>query len=500
MFFDNKIIILDHSSTCTGKINSERKQKNYRSSFLWWVKVAIIVFEVLLLIALSSCKKSIQIDPPVDSITSSQTFNNEANARSAIIGIYSSLINTLGDLKFGSGNITVFTGMSSDELKSFIPDPVILNFLDNNLQSDNVYVSYNWVPAYFSIYQTNAAIEGLTKSTISLGLKNQLLGEAKFIRAFCFFYLANLYGDVPLVTTTEWNHSRSMSRSPLSEVYSQIFSDLKDAQQLLSNDYSFSNSERIIPNKLAATALLARAYLYNNEWVNAEQQATSVLSNINLYDTVSLHKIFLRNSKEAIWQLQPSNSLFPFTPPESFNILPDDPFSYPGYYLTSQLLNAFEIGDTRKNAWVDSTNFIGTIYHHPAKYRVKIGPFNGNPPEYYMVLRLAEQYLIRSEARARQNKLNEAISDLNVIRKRATLPNLSTSLNQAQVLTAIEQERRVELFSEWGHRWFDLKRTARIDAVLSLIKNSNWQTTDQLYPIPQSEILANPQIKQNPGY
>jgi hypothetical protein len=114
-------------------------------------------------------------------------------------------------------------------------------------------------------------------------------------------------------------------------------------------------------------------------------------------------------------------------------------------------------------------------------------------------LRLAEQYLIRGEARAHQNNVQGAQEDLNIIRSRAGL-GATTANDESSLLAVIETERQVELFAEWGHRWFDLKRTGRADAVLSLEKAPNWQSTDRLYPIPFEEIKINPSLTQNPGY
>src|SRR3546814_2883222 len=102
------------------------------------------------------------------------------------------------------------------------------------------------------------------------------------------------------------------------------------------------------------------------------------------------------------------------------------------------------------------------------------------------MLRLAERYLIRAEARARQDKLagpDGATFDINAIRLRSGL-DATDALTKEQLLAAIEQERRVELFAEWGHRWFDLKRTARASEILKPQKGENWQQTDMLYPIP----------------
>ena len=123
-----------------------------------------------------------------------------------------------------------------------------------------------------------------------------------------------------------------------------------------------------------------------------------------------------------------------------------------------------------------------------------------------MVLRLAEQYLIRAEAEVNGagNGLGGAISDINAIRNRAGLP-ATTASTPAQVMAAIMQERRIEFFAEWGHRWLDLKRTGRVDSVMTIatpLKNAGtkWQSFQQLYPIPANERAFDPNLTQNPGY
>ena len=144
-----------------------------------------------------------------------------------------------------------------------------------------------------------------------------------------------------------------------------------------------------------------------------------------------------------------------------------------------------------------------TVYYYPYKYKLY---FTGQPPvEYPTLLRLAEQYLIRAEARAQQGNLsgpNGSLADLNFIRQRAGLPP-STASTQPDVLTAILNERRMELFTEYGHRWLDLIRTQQVNAVMSLVtpgKGGIWQATDTLYPIPLTDIKADLNIRQNPGY
>ncbi|MCK9305851.1 MAG: RagB/SusD family nutrient uptake outer membrane protein, partial [Bacteroidales bacterium] len=145
-------------------------------------------------------------------------------------------------------------------------------------------------------------------------------------------------------------------------------------------------------------------------------------------------------------------------------------------------------------------------YIAPYKYRSYSSSSTSNPDdsrkENSTVFRLAEQYLIRAEARAQQNKLDLAIADVDAIRARAGLPlieNTNPGIGKAALLDAIMQERRVELFTEWGHRWFDLKRTGKAVAVLSAIK-TGFSANDLLYPIPASELNKDPFLEQNPGY
>jgi hypothetical protein len=121
-----------------------------------------------------------------------------------------------------------------------------------------------------------------------------------------------------------------------------------------------------------------------------------------------------------------------------------------------------------------------------------------------MVLRLAEQYLIRAEAEANEGDSTDAIDDLNVIRNRALLPNYSANVN-GSLLSAILHERQVELFTEWGHRWFDLIRTNSADSVMGIIaplKHGSWNDNNdqELYPIPQTARNLDMNLTQNPGY
>ena len=221
-----------------------------------------------------------------------------------------------------------------------------------------------------------------------------------------------------------------------------------------------------------------------------------MIKNTILYSLTDLESVFLFNSTEAIWQLFPEEGDNNGNDGSTFIVIDAPQF----VVLSDHLFNAFEVGDTRKENWIGSITTDMDTYFFPFKYKVQ-DPADPES-EYSMVFRLAEQYLIRAEARAQQNKLTEAISDLDIIRQRAELPlisDMNPSITQSNLLLAIEQERRVELFTEWGQRWFDLKRTGRADAVLSGIKEG-WESTDVLLPLPENEIELNLNLTQNPGY
>jgi hypothetical protein len=182
---------------------------------------------------------------------------------------------------------------------------------------------------------------------------------------------------------------------------------------------------------------------------------------------------------------------------EASVFIPASPGIRPQYAISDGLLNSFEPGDLRRSQWIKATTGGTTTYYYPYKYQVISSP---SPAEYNVVLRLAEQYLIRAEARAWLNNVEGAVADINVIRRRAGLPSLPITISQDQCLAAVEKERKTELFTEWGHRWIDLKRLGRANDVLSAEKGSVWQSADQLYPIPFSEIDRDPNMVQNPGY
>ncbi len=440
-----------------------------------------------------SCEKFVDIDSPITEVITEDVFSSDATANAAIIGMYSNMF----DNSSISTQLTRETSLASDELIDVSTQLPLGQFFNNGLTSDNSHVSRFWTQLYKLIFSANDAIEGLKISNrVSKNLKNQLMGEAYFMRAFCHFYLVSLWSDVPLVTSTDYRVNRLASRSPEVDVFQQIIDDLTESKSLLSEDYSFSGGERFRPNKFTASALLARVYLYTEAWENAETESTMVI-NHSAYELLSdLNAIFLENSREAIWQLQSFNNEGTNTHDGNIYIILQTPPTI--VTLRDELADSFESNDDRKNHWIDSISDDSQTYYFAYKYKIRGANTTLPITEAMVFFRLAEQYLIRAEARANTGNISGAQADINMIRNRAGLPN-TTATDQASLLLAIEKERKHELFTEGSHRWMDLKRTGRIDEVLGLVK-PGWDPHDKLFPIPKDELTDNPNLTQNPGY
>jgi starch-binding outer membrane protein, SusD/RagB family len=460
-------------------------KSNFKTSYL---------FLYVILISFSSCKKFIEVDPPVDQVISATVFSNDQTATAAVTGVYNQIMNSR--LFFLDGSMTVFCGLSSDEFFPSQSNPNILPFYTNSIPATNSIVRNNlWNQAYKLIYQINSCLEGLSNSSqVNNSVKQELIGEMEFARALSYFYLVNIFGDVPLVLTTDSKINTAMGRISISQIYAQVVKDLNDAQMLLGDISDKFKATR--PNKWSATALLARVYLYQNDWANAEAMSTSVINSGKYTIYSDLSQVFMANSTESIFSLVPVNPDDNTAEGATFIPNPYSPGIKPIYQITSYLLNSFQINDLRFTNWIGKDTSGGIVYYYPLKYKVWT---DINVTEYNIVLRYAEQYLIRAEARAQRGiDLNGSAADLNVIRNRAGLTN-STSVTQTSLLTDIAHERQVELFAEWGHRWFDLKRTGQADIVLGSEK-PGWKPTAALYPIPITQIKLNHSLTQNDGY
>lgn len=465
---------------------------------------------LLLLLAgtTTGCKKLVDVQVPIGSIAGSSVFQNDATSAAALNAVYASLY-TQGNFD-GNGGLGAVTGLYGDELKNQNGTPTYLALYGDGVSTTLGGVTGYWTNFYSQLYSANLAIEGLKTPNGNLSYPNQWLGEAYFLRGLLYFYLTNCYGDVPLVLSSDYLYNNTLARSPQASVYKQIVADLKQAQSLLDSKYHNAagavTTDRGRPNKAAATALLARVYLYTQDWANAEAQAGSLIADATDFQLTALSKTFLLNSPEIIWGIEPySAGLYPYQVKDAKGFyMPagKTPASIPVVAtLSDSLMAAFEAGDARKANWVGKDSVSPTaIYYYAYKYTA-IGTYTA-PQEMIALFRLAEQYLIRAEARAQQNNLTGAAADLNTVRTRAGL-SATTAAIQSDLLAAILRERRVELFTESGHRFFDLRRTGKLDAlmnVLAPLKGGTWASFKAWWPIPVGDIQNDTHLTQTPGF
>ncbi|MFD0792054.1 RagB/SusD family nutrient uptake outer membrane protein [Mucilaginibacter litoreus] len=481
--------------------------------FFCKIRSAAFAISVIIILTLAtSCKKMLQINLPADKITGETVYSNTNTTVAVLNGLYAKLVDYLGSTSVRLAGV-------ADDINAapFLRTPFYKNAFDVN---DSGQSDQFWSFSYGSgIYTCNSVIEGVTASkNIPDASKSKLLAEARFARALMYFYLVNLYGDVPLVTTTSLVTNSNIARSPVNTVYKQVIEDLTFAKENLPSnfvgtDLSTVTAERVRPTTWAASSLLARVYLYKSEWKNAELESSAVIQNSSLFDTVAVNDVFEKNSKETIWALQPNNNQTPGETTSTYEgkaFLPLPGTNISGSQASTNLLTSFEQGDLRKQNWikffVDNSQSPAITYSFFYKYKNGSNDSQTSQPqtEYSIVFRIAEQYLIRSEARARQHDLIGAKSDLDIIRRRAGLSGITIS-DDNTMLSNIMHERQVELFTENGHRWLDLKRTGKVDEVMSIqtkLKDGQWQPFAALFAIPLLEFTLNPALKghQNPGY
>jgi hypothetical protein len=469
-----------------------------------YIKFLLIVVFCL---SLSSCEKYLDdTELPADRIAAVDVYDSDNTVSTVITGVFLTM-NSSGPF---NGSAGYSLGLYTDELRNIAANPGIEPYFKNAIQSGQ---SLNWGDLYKKLFTINTAIDGINNSKGNLSYKSQWLGECYFLRAYCYYYLLNYYGDVPLVLTNDYSINNKLARASQGEVYQQVIADLKQAQNLLGTDYKNgygqTTSNRFRPNRAVATALLARIYLYTKDWANAELSATELIADPN-YSLQPLGQVFLANSKETILALATNSPkaayeysiynggmpaiLSPAKLPASFSVFAS---------INAPLLSSFESGDGRFTSWIRTSTLPATgttpatVYYFPDKYKS-----SANNAEYEVLIRLAELYLIRAEARAMLNK-STAVDDINAVRTRAGLLGIPSGSNQAILLAAIAKERQTELFTECGHRFFDLKRTGAIDAVMNIVaplKPTTWASYMALFPLPPNDLLQDPNLKPNPGY
>ncbi|NWL02872.1 RagB/SusD family nutrient uptake outer membrane protein [Flavobacterium johnsoniae] len=468
--------------------------KRYLSHTIFSLNVALFFVLSATGILTVSCDSFVETASPQSQLPSSAVFENYLTASAALTDIYSK-IRDRGMLTGQSSGISYLLANYADELDFYgTPSSSASSFYINALLPGNTNLQEYWSVAYNQIYAANSVIER-TKASLSLTevQKKQLSGEAFFIRALVHFYLTNLYGDVPYIVSTDYKINSMPVKVSTKEVYNLVINDLNAAADMLGSEYI--KNERTRPNRYAVLALQARVYLYDGKWAEAANASSAVLNASGLFALqTDLKSVFLKESKETIWQLQSSVSGKNTDEAASFIFFTVPPSSAA---LNSAIINSFTSVDKRKNSWTGSLSSGASTWYYPFKYKEFYN--TSVSKEYPIMLRLSEQYLVRAEARAQQGDIIGSKEDLDQIRQRAGLSK-TTAVTKQEILDAILEERKLELFSEYGHRFFDLKRTGNLDQKLSGIK-PGWNTADRLFPIPQNEINLNSNLlPQNTGY
>jgi len=429
---------------------------------------------IFTLFIFSSCHKFLDVQPTY-AVSDDLTITDKASAENAVRGCYRSLSATGyygATFQFDalmSGNALTYTQSSAGQLQ----------FLYHTLTADNNDLKTVWAAVYKAINQANHVISkvpAVKDAGLTDAYRSQLLGEGYFVRALGYFDLARTFGSVQLFLepTTKVADKLGMPRSTQADVYAQVLKDLNAAEPLLP-----LTTVRDRATRKTVWALRARAELYLRQWAAAEADAGRLIADSANYKLVTPYNGFFSktNTTESVFELSYSiaypNPMFSNWK-SGGNYVPNDSIR--------RLLTDPSIGGGRSTLLsINGTKVLGVLY--PLS--------NGTDPVY--VIRIAELWLIRAEARAQQNNVSGAQDDLNAVRGRAGV-SPAVPGSQEEALDAIEQERRVEFALE-PHRWFDLVRTGRAAAVLNVTDSRRY-----IFPIPALERQADPSLDQNAGY
>lgn len=435
----------------------------------------IPILAILLLIA-TSCEKILEVEP-TESLSADEAIKSRNDVLRALTGCYDGLQQS----GLYSLDMIVIPDLVADNLDHAGTRQEYGQIDNNAVLAENFLIEGVWNDSYDALNRVNSLLVKLPEvADLTAEEQDDIAGQLLFIRALLHFRLAGMFGDVPIKTqpTTGADASLDVARDPVDAVYDQVVIDLLDARDRV------GSQDNVQASRGAVNALLARVYLYMEQWSEAADYATQVINEAAYSLDPDYGNLFAGGSSpEIIFQVefnpQDRNSL-------AYYFFPTSLQGRNEFLPSESLEDAFESGDTvRQNTSIASDGFAW-------KYRdITTGSDN------VIVLRLAEMYLVRAEATAQLNGDLQAIKDdINAVRSRAGLGN-TTAGSYGELKLAIEQERQVEFAFE-GHRWFDLVRTGRALEVLENVTSPN----QLLFPIPLSEITANsnPGMYQNPGY
>jgi len=439
---------------------------------------------------MTACEELVKVDDPTNQIGTNQVYEDLTSANAALGYLYAALRDQ--SVIQGAGYYSAGSLFDSyaDNLDCYYNSQSVIDICQNQLQETNSIIDNIWSTAYEQVYYANSIIYGVENSTaLSDDNKDRIKGEALLIRSLLYVYLQQLFGDIPYTATIDYEYNRTIGKTPSATVLDYLEADVTEAVGLLEDEYR--DAERIYINRKAAQLLLARIYLLHEKWLPAEQTAETILKSPLYEFQTDINEVFYKSGSHILWQLKPENDGDGTEEASFYYFFDAAPNSYT---LTEDLVNLFSGDDLRKQEWMAEVTYNDNTWYRAYKYKIR----SDNSNEYSVVFRLAEVYFIMAEALAMQGRVEEALPYLNATRERAGLTAI-TSLSGEDFINELLAEKRREFFTEFGHRFMDLKRLDRIDD-LSAVK-SNWEDYMQVWPLPQDEMLLNPNLSpQNSGY
>lgn len=459
----------------------------------------------------SSCVESFLDREPISEVTEGNFFQTGADAEAALVAAYDALQSEYYIFdRFINGDVI------ADNCYAGGDNPNNFQLDEFRVAPNNGNVERDWRYLYEGISRANAVIDNvgsIESADLPDARKSEILGEARFLRATHYFQLANLWGAVPLILEKVNSTDPEVVFQPRvaeGAIYEAIINDLETAQDLLPPSWP-NRQERATKGAAQAALAKANAHRPTPDWNSVKTNAEAVI-NSGLYTLVPNYNTLWdgsrENSSESIFEVQyiggtneanwgPQLWLPPSLTGDNWR-----KFNTP----SNDLLSAFDgmNDDTREDAsilmeaglpWRDP-NYPTGVLPFPFKQR-RAGGFSS--PNNFILLRLADILLLAAEANTELNDLSAAKAQLNQVRRRVGLPEVTTN-DQNSLRQAIQEERRLELAFE-GHRWFDLKRTGKAVETMNAL-NRGYDVTEEklLLPIPQSELDRNPRLEQNPGY
>lgn len=470
----------------------------------------------------SSCSDDFLEKKPLGQLTSDNFFETEDHAVWATNAIYAHLRDWQVHVFSYIGATDI---ISDDSDKGSTPsDATFLLEIDNfTFDPGNITFSGLWPGYYQGVYRANIAIENIPNIEMDEDLKERLIGECKFLRAYFYFNLVRWFGDVPLITKTLDQSEFTQSRNPISEVYTQIIQDFSDAADALPATYPAQDRGRATSG--AAQSFLAKVYLTLGDFDQASTFALEVI-NSNQYDLFpSYQQLFTEegeNSEESIFEIQTAafetgGGGSQYNEVQGVRGTPNLGWGF--NRPSDDLVASYESGDPRREATIlnvgevlpdgsaiveDNPNIFNERYNQKAWVANHPGG-NGNGPGNIRILRFADVLLMAAEALNEGNQPEEALTHLNRVRQRARgqsnfiLRDIEET-NKDALREIIWRERRSELAME-QQRWFDLLRQGRAAEVMKGVGKNFVEGKHELFPIPQNEIdISGGSLTQNPGY